>query len=850
MAPFQYAKTLNSLGIAYQELPTGDRVANVQHAIQCFKQALTIYTPDTAPLEFAGTQHNLGNAYQDLPIGEREINLRRAIQCYQQSLNFRTPEEAPLDYAMTQNDLGNAYIGLNTGNIGRNIQRAIGCYQQALNVYTPEVTPRDYAMIQNNLGTAYVKLPIGDRGANLQRAIQCYRQALNIYTPQTTPLDYAMAQNNLANAYRDLPTGNRESNLQRAIQCYQQALEIYRIEIWPNRARDIYRHLGATYFATGNWTAAHDTFAQALSLTEEFYSTALLREVWEQEVGANVRMVAQDVFCLAQLGQSKEAWYTLEQGRVLALRQRLDRARARRALSSAGLERRKRYHTLAGRERDLREALGLARSNPRHRYYHEVRDELASVTQELRDLQQDLLEDAGVELGMPDVTQLQNLSLLQDSHTGLLSLALTDHGTVVFLLTHDDLELIILEDLCRNDVETFVYQKPEDGEPGGWLGAYLSQLGALQARRDTAILAAMMPESDERQQTLADADVAWRAARNRWRAIMTETLDALGHQLWPDLDKMLKMAGIERVVLVPQGMLFLLPLHACPLDGTDERVCDRYTVAYAPAGSVLAHLASDERMGKKVSSLLVANPTSDLPYTPSEVLAIQGVLDDSVHLLWERSATDNRILQHAREAGILHFSGHGTYDWHAPEQSGLALPGNEGEEPELLTVAEMRDALHLSHTRLVTLSACETGLTEVGRGLADEYIGLPGVLLQAGARAVVASLWSVSDLATALLMRKFYEVWDQGAVSIAEALCKAQRWLRTRSRAQVKEALDELDALWASYTTHNYDPAMQRRAEEQYWVIREAKQHLAEMEDPPFAHPYWWAAFQAVGDVL
>jgi CHAT domain-containing protein len=216
------------------------------------------------------------------------------------------------------------------------------------------------------------------------------------------------------------------------------------------------------------------------------------------------------------------------------------------------------------------------------------------------------------------------------------------------------------------------------------------------------------------------------------------------------------------------------------------------------------------------------------------------------------------VVEAARDAGVIHFSGHGSYDWQAPEESGLLLrdPDAErvnprtGEGIDPLTVAEMREALRLSRTRLVTLSACETGLTEVRRGLADEYIGLPGILLQAGARAVVASLWAVDDLATALLMWQFYRRWDQGNVPVAEALQGAQKWLRTRTREQVKDALEELDALWTPWATQTDDPAMQQRAKEQYWEIRRARQRLDQMDDPPFAHPYWWAGFQAVGDVL
>jgi CHAT domain-containing protein len=216
------------------------------------------------------------------------------------------------------------------------------------------------------------------------------------------------------------------------------------------------------------------------------------------------------------------------------------------------------------------------------------------------------------------------------------------------------------------------------------------------------------------------------------------------------------------------------------------------------------------------------------------------------------------MITSARDADVIHFSGHGVYDWREPEQSGLLLRDprfkrvrpRSGEGVDLFTVAEMREHLRLARTRLVALSACETGLVEIRRGLADEYIGLPGILLQAGARAVVASLWAVDDLATALLMGQFYAEWQQGAVPVAGALRRAQRWLRTRTRAQVEEALDELDERWEPWRQQDDDPAMRKRAIEQYWEILAAHRRLAEMDDPPFAHPYWWAAFQAVGDVL
>jgi tetratricopeptide (TPR) repeat protein len=128
----------------------------------------------------AGVLNDLGTAYAELPTGDRGANLGRAIECYQQALTVYTPEAAPLDYAMTQNNLGNAYLNLPTGDRGANLGRAIECYQQALRFRTPEAAPFQYATTQNNLGTAYSELPTGDRGANLGRAIECYQQALTV----------------------------------------------------------------------------------------------------------------------------------------------------------------------------------------------------------------------------------------------------------------------------------------------------------------------------------------------------------------------------------------------------------------------------------------------------------------------------------------------------------------------------------------------------------------------------------------------------------------------------------------------------------------------------------------------
>ncbi len=102
----------------------------------------------------------------------------------------------------------------------------------------------------------------------------------------------------------------------------------------------------------------------------------------------------------------------------------------------------------------------------------------------------------------------------------------------------------------------------------------------------------------------------------------------------------------------------------------------------------------------------------------------------------------------------------------------------------LLTLRDLLD-LRLSNQggiRLAILSACETGLSRIE--LADEVIGLPTGLLQAGVAGVVASLWSVSDLSTILLLVRFYDFWREDGTYPSKALPQAQVWVRDTTNRQ------------------------------------------------------------------
>jgi CHAT domain-containing protein len=79
-------------------------------------------------------------------------------------------------------------------------------------------------------------------------------------------------------------------------------------------------------------------------------------------------------------------------------------------------------------------------------------------------------------------------------------------------------------------------------------------------------------------------------------------------------------------------------------------------------------------------------------------------------------------------------------------------------------------------TRLVVLSACETAVP--GTDLLDEAAGMPSTFIEAGAAAAVGSLWEVPDEATMMLMARFYELWRTDGLPPAQALRRAQQWVR------------------------------------------------------------------------
>jgi len=218
--------------------------------------------------------------------------------------------------------------------------------------------------------------------------------------------------------------------------------------------------------------------------------------------------------------------------------------------------------------------------------------------------------------------------------------------------------------------------------------------------------------------------------------------------------------GDRRLVVAPQRSLHYVPFHAL-YDG-EHYLIETREVSAAPSATLLHHcLAAPAPLLRR--ALLLGLPDAYAPRVADEVAAIAPLFADTVTLLGQ-AATRTGLEQHAPAADLVHLACHGRFRGDSPFFSALYLADG------WMTV---RDAYALRlRCGLVTLSACETGLSALMPG--DELIGLARGFFLAGAPALVVSLWMVDDAATAELMTAFYRALLAGlrpAAALRQAQC-------------------------------------------------------------------------------
>jgi CHAT domain-containing protein len=257
-------------------------------------------------------------------------------------------------------------------------------------------------------------------------------------------------------------------------------------------------------------------------------------------------------------------------------------------------------------------------------------------------------------------------------------------------------------------------------------------------------------------------------------------------------------AGIERLVILPDDVLHQLPFAALRPTAVGAPLIDRYRMTVVPSATLwlrwrarrpppapvplLALVDPDLPGGRGTAApgprpverlLLFASGVrlGPLPFARREGDSAVRQLGGESLLRAGRDASEGFLKSTAlRRFGVLHFATHTVLDDLNPERSGVLLTAEPKSEDGLLQIREIVP-LHLDG-RVVVLSSCRSASGEVLRG--EGVMGIARAFFQAGAHAVVASLWPLRDDDGAALFDRFY-AHLAGGESIAAALRGAQR---------------------------------------------------------------------------
>jgi CHAT domain-containing protein len=261
--------------------------------------------------------------------------------------------------------------------------------------------------------------------------------------------------------------------------------------------------------------------------------------------------------------------------------------------------------------------------------------------------------------------------------------------------------------------------------------------------------------------------------RRRIQAV--EECETLSRELY---DRLLRPAapllqGSQRLAIVPHNVLHYVSFAS--LSDRGEAMIDRHAMFYLPSASVFRYTAERRVVPRNTRVLAIGNPdlgdpALDLPFARKEAERIVWDFAEVDVLTGER-ATEAWVRENIEGYGIIHIASHGEFDSINPLFSAIMLAKDPVEDGNLT----VREVFSLSvRADLVTLSACQSGLAQINNG--DDLVGLNRAFVYAGTHALLASLWRVDDIATAVMIKHFYR--NYADTDKAEALRRAQVQVR------------------------------------------------------------------------
>jgi CHAT domain-containing protein/uncharacterized protein HemY len=754
------AELLNDIGTVYSDL--GER----KRALEYFGQALSMRREVVDRGGEATTLLSIGNAYSDL--GEKQ----KALAYLNQALTIQREIGAHAGEAATLGTIGHVYADLGQK------QEALGYFNQALPIER---------QVNNRMGEGYVLMNIGLIYSDLrdgQKALNYENQALQIFSQINFKLGQGRTLNNIGVIY-----GNH-GEYRNALGYYNQALPLLRETNFRRGEANTLNNIGNMYARLADPQHALEYFNQALAVAAIVNDPLLEAQIfihllWNQRasqpalavfygkqainllqtVRSNIQGMGEDV--QKSFLTSKEGFYhaladlLIEQGRLGEAQQVLDLLKLQEyqdyvrggtdtlsplTLTPAETQAESDYQKstaqlVSGAEQWAQLKKNPARTAEEERQYQQLSDQLDTASKGLNDYYARLYVLFG-----KNSSANQQVADVKGSVSALKQVIARMPHTVA-------LKTLVGSDRIRIIVVT----------------------GTTTVAREYAI-----PETDLNKK-VADFEQVLRNPAQDPRPLAQELYAALIAPVKGDLDQ----AGAQTLVWSLDGVLRYVPMAAL-YDGKQYVVQKYDTVTITPVS--IAHLNETPNIHTMTTVAMGISQKYDeaLPALPAvatelkrvvhdpKVQGANGVLPGTILLNDQFTEKGMETVLGAQHT-VVHIASHFVFKPGDDSESYLLLSGGEGGTGFHLTVADFRDnqQLTLDDTDLLTLSACETGVSgNASNGLEVDGLGTTAQLK--GAKAVISSLWSVNDASTGQLMGDFYKRWAAGNVPKVEALRQAQ----------------------------------------------------------------------------
>ncbi len=283
-----------------------------------------------------------------------------------------------------------------------------------------------------------------------------------------------------------------------------------------------------------------------------------------------------------------------------------------------------------------------------------------------------------------------------------------------------------------------------------------------------------------------------RPAVRLYREIVAEALEELDPR-------------VRKLILVPDSLLHLLPFAALRPEVAAPPLIDGFELTFVPSADLWLHWREQQgdtrTAGKQaLGSLVLANPTlpnatesaadrswafqsaanlGRLPFAEREGRSVTRRFGGAARLVANEEASEAFLKRENLEPyGVVHFAAHAVTDSERPNRSAILLAAGDASEDGFLRPGEIARLRGLDG-KLVVLSSCNSASGDVLRG--EGVLSLARAFFEAGAHAVVGSLWRLDDRQAATFFDDFYGHLARGE-SVAEAVASTQRRWAAKGR--------------------------------------------------------------------